>query len=84
MGRDGFQQWRAVLARIWTRDKTQQWVVIVFLGACEKPTKNSGVMVVAFAAVAAWQIYDMTTATEAPAGRLRFCNISCSPDCLSD
>jgi hypothetical protein len=27
---------RAVLARIWTRDKIQQWVVIVFLGACEK------------------------------------------------
>ena len=31
----------------------------------EKKTKNSGVMIVAFAAVAAWQIYDMSTATEA-------------------
>jgi len=30
----------------------------------EKRTKNSGVMIVAFAAVAAWQIYDMATATE--------------------
>jgi len=32
----------------------------------EKRTKNSGVMIVAFAAVAAWQIYDMATTTEAP------------------
>ncbi len=32
----------------------------------EKPTKNSGVMIVAFAAVAAWQIYDMATASEVP------------------
>jgi len=31
----------------------------------EKKTKNSGVMILAFAAVAAWQIYDMSTATEA-------------------
>ena len=34
------------------------------LALTEKRTKNSGVMIVAFAAVAAWQIYDMTTATE--------------------
>jgi hypothetical protein len=32
----------------------------------DKPTKNSGVMIVAFAAVAAWQIYDMATASETP------------------
>ena len=32
----------------------------------EKKTKNSGVMIVAFAAAAVWQIYDMSTATEAP------------------
>jgi hypothetical protein len=31
----------------------------------EKRPKNSGVMIVAFAAVAAWQIYDMATTTEA-------------------
>ena len=31
----------------------------------DKPIKNSGVMIVAFAAVAAWQIYDMATTTEA-------------------
>ena len=36
----------------------------------EKPTKNSGVMVVAFAAVAGWQIYDMATATETPSRAL--------------
>jgi hypothetical protein len=34
-------------------------------GVSDKPIKNSGVMIVAFAAVAAWQIYDMATATEA-------------------
>jgi Mg/Co/Ni transporter MgtE len=32
----------------------------------EKRTKNSGAMIVAFAAVAAWQIYDMATAAETP------------------
>jgi hypothetical protein len=32
----------------------------------DKKTKNSGVMIVAFAAVAAWQIYDMATASETP------------------
>jgi hypothetical protein len=32
----------------------------------DKKTKNSGVMILAFAAVAAWQIYDMSTTTEAP------------------
>ncbi len=31
----------------------------------EKRPKNTGVMIVAFAAVAAWQIYDMATTTEA-------------------
>ena len=36
----------------------------------EKPTKNSGVMIVAFAAVAGWQIYDMATATETPSRAL--------------
>ena len=36
----------------------------------EKKTKNSGVMIVAFAAVAAWQIYDMSTATETPSRAL--------------
>jgi hypothetical protein len=36
----------------------------------EKKPKNSGVMIVAFAAVAAWQIYDMATATEAPSRAL--------------
>ena len=36
----------------------------------EKKTKNSGVMIVAFAAVAVWQIYDMSTATEAPSRAL--------------
>jgi hypothetical protein len=36
----------------------------------EKKTKNSGVMIVAFAAVAAWQIYDMSTATESPSRAL--------------
>ena len=36
----------------------------------DKRTKNSGVMIVAFAAVAAWQIYDMATATETPSRTL--------------
>ena len=36
----------------------------------EKRTKNSGVMILAFAAVAAWQIYDMATATETPSRSL--------------
>ena len=36
----------------------------------EKKTKNSGVMILAFAAVAVWQIYDMSTATEAPSRAL--------------
>jgi hypothetical protein len=36
----------------------------------DKKTKNSGVMIVAFAAVAAWQIYDMATATEVPSRAL--------------
>jgi hypothetical protein len=36
----------------------------------DKKTKNSGVMIVAFAAVAAWQIYDMATATETPSRAL--------------
>ena len=36
----------------------------------EKKTKNSGVMIVAFAAVVAWQIYDMVTATETPSRAL--------------
>jgi hypothetical protein len=36
----------------------------------EKRTKNSGVMILAFAAVAVWQIYDMSTATEAPSRAL--------------
>ena len=36
----------------------------------EKKTKNSGVMIFAFAAVAVWQIYDMSTATEAPSRAL--------------
>ena len=36
------------------------------LAVTEKRTKNSGVMVVAFAAVAVWQIYDVATATETP------------------
>src|SRR5262245_56150553 len=40
------------------------------LGLAEKRTKNSGVMIVAFAAVAAWQIYDMATATETPSRAL--------------
>jgi hypothetical protein len=31
----------------------------------EKRPKNTGVMIVAFAAVAAWQIYDIATTTEA-------------------
>jgi hypothetical protein len=35
-------------------------------GVNDKRTKNSGVMIVAFAAVAAWQIYDMATASETP------------------
>lgn len=39
-------------------------------GLAEKRTKNSGVMIVAFAAVAAWQIYDMATATESPSRAL--------------
>ena len=36
----------------------------------DKQTKNSGVMIVAFAAVAGWQIYDMATATETPSRAL--------------
>jgi hypothetical protein len=40
------------------------------LRLAEKPTKNSGVMIVAFAAVAGWQIYDMATATETPSRAL--------------
>jgi hypothetical protein len=36
----------------------------------DKKPKNSGVMIVAFAAVAAWQIYDMATATEVPSRAL--------------
>jgi hypothetical protein len=36
----------------------------------DKKTKNSGVMIVAFAAVAAWQIYDMATASEIPSRAL--------------
>ena len=36
----------------------------------EKRTKNSGVMIIAFAAVAAWQIYDMATAAETPSRSL--------------
>ncbi len=40
------------------------------MGLAEKRTKNSGVMIVAFAAVAAWQIYDMATATETPSRAL--------------
>jgi bacteriorhodopsin len=36
----------------------------------DKKTKNSGVMIVAFAAVAGWQIYDMATATETPSRAL--------------
>ena len=36
----------------------------------DKKTKNSGVMIVAFAAVAAWQIYDMATGTEVPSRAL--------------
>jgi len=36
----------------------------------EKKTKNSGVMIVAFAAIAAWQIYDMATAPETPSRAL--------------
>ena len=36
----------------------------------DKKPKNSGVMIVAFAAVAAWQIYDMATATETPSRAL--------------
>jgi hypothetical protein len=40
------------------------------LRLADKPTKNSGVMIVAFAAVAGWQIYDMATATEAPSRAL--------------
>lgn len=39
-------------------------------GLAERRTKNSGVMIVAFAAVAAWQIYDMATATETPSRAL--------------
>lgn len=39
-------------------------------GVNDKRTKNSGVMIVAFAAVAAWQIYDMATATETPSRAL--------------
>jgi hypothetical protein len=40
------------------------------LALAEKRTKNSGVMIVAFAAVAAWQIYDLATATETPSRAL--------------
>ena len=32
----------------------------------DKPKKNPGIMLAVFAAAAAWQIYDLTTATEAP------------------
>jgi len=32
----------------------------------DKRTKNSGVMIVAFAAVATWQIYDIATTSETP------------------
>jgi hypothetical protein len=39
-------------------------------GVTEKRTKNSGVMIVAFAAVAAWQIYDMATTAETPSRAL--------------
>src|SRR5262249_61478766 len=40
------------------------------LAVDDKKTKNSGVMIVAFAAVAGWQIYDMATATETPSRTL--------------
>src|SRR5262249_53069966 len=40
------------------------------LAVNDKKPKNSGVMIVAFAAVAAWQIYDMATATETPSRAL--------------
>lgn len=40
------------------------------LGVNDKKTKNSGVMIAAFAAVAAWQIYDMSTTTESPSRAL--------------
>ncbi len=36
----------------------------------DKKTKNSGVMIIAFAAVAVWQIYDMATASETPSRAL--------------
>ena len=36
----------------------------------DKRTKNSGVMIVAFAAVTAWQVYDMATTTETPSRAL--------------
>lgn len=32
----------------------------------DKAKKNPGIMLAVFAAAAAWQIYDLTTATEAP------------------
>ena len=32
----------------------------------DKPKKNPSIMLAAFAAAAAWQIYDLATATEAP------------------
>jgi hypothetical protein len=32
----------------------------------DKPKKNPGIMLAVFAAAAAWQIYDLTMATEAP------------------
>jgi hypothetical protein len=39
-------------------------------GVSDKRTKNSGVMIVAFAAVTAWQVYDMATTTETPSRAL--------------
>lgn len=35
-----------------------------------KPKKNPGIMLAVFTAAAAWQIYDLTTATEAPSQAL--------------
>ncbi len=32
----------------------------------DKPKKNPGIMLAVFAAAAAWQIYDLASATEAP------------------
>ena len=36
----------------------------------DNQSKNSGVMILAFAAVLAWQLYDMATATGAPSRAL--------------